>query len=146
MVRLPAVLTYALDDTFFALFEESLLEKGQLKATLKTHRTPSNVQLLFSIAGEVELVCDRSLATFNYPIDIEREVNLKLGHENTEIDVNLYMIKQHTATLNVAQHLYDFISLAVPMKKLHPKFSSELEEQKFHVEDPCDGVFETYDS
>jgi len=128
IVRPPAVLTYELDDSFFALFEESLLEKGQLKAILKMNRTHSTVQLLFSIAGEVELVCDRSLTTFNHPIALEREVNLKLGHENTELDADLYMIEQHTATFNIAQHLYDFISLAVPMKKLHPRFQTELEE------------------
>src|SRR3569832_574577 len=113
---------YELGSTFFGLFGQSLVEKGKLTATIKVTRRPKCVQLLFSIRGVVVLVCDRSLVTFDYPVNLEKEVIFKLGYENKEIDENFYIIEQHTTTLNIAQHQYDFISLAVPMKKIHPQW------------------------
>jgi hypothetical protein len=32
------------------------------------------------------------------------------------------MLEQRTTSINIAQHIYDFVSLEVPMKKLHPCF------------------------
>ena len=128
IVQPDGVLTYDLDDTFFALFEHSLLDQGKLTTTIQIRKTSTNVQLQFGIVGQVVLTCDRSLEPFDYPIHIEREVNFKLGFENKELDVDLYVIKQHTAIINIAQHLYDFISLAIPMKKIHSQFGTEYAE------------------
>ncbi len=122
IIQSHGVLTYDLGATFFGLFENSLLERGTLTATVEVNRKLSNIQLLFSILGTVALVCDRSLEAFDYPIHIEKEVNFKLGHENKELAAELYMLERQTSTINIAQHIYDFVSLEVPMKKLHPRF------------------------
>lgn len=114
------VFTYELGATFFALFENSLLKKGKLMATIKVNKQPSKLQFLFSIKGVVELICDRSLEAFDYPVQLEKKVDFKLGHEYKELEENLYMIEQHATTVNIAQHLYDFVSLAIPMKKVAP--------------------------
>jgi uncharacterized protein len=37
----------------------------------------------------------------------------------------IIMIHRDTATLELGPYLYEFIALAVPMKKLHPKFQNE---------------------
>ena len=120
-----AVLTYNLEAAFFMLFENSILEKGKLATTVKVDRKPGNIRLLFSIVGAVALVCDRSLEAFDYPIHIEKKVNFKLGHENKELAAELYLLEQRTTTINIAQHIYDFVSLEVPMKKLHPRFLND---------------------
>ena len=121
IVQPSGILTYELEAAFFGLFENSLLERGKLTAKVRVNKPPTNIQLLFSIKGGVELVCDRSLEPFDYPIQLEKKVDFKLGHEHKELDENLYMIEQHAPTINIAQHLYDFVSLAIPMKKIHPK-------------------------
>jgi uncharacterized metal-binding protein YceD (DUF177 family) len=36
--------------------------------------------------------------------------------------------------LNVAQHVYDFINLAIPMKKIHPRFQEEEEDEDDEIE------------
>jgi len=122
IIQPHGVLIYNLGATFFELFENSLLEKGELTVTVKVDRKRSNIQLLFSITGAVELICDRSLETFAYPVNIEKEMSFRLGHENKELITELYTLEHKTATINIAQHIYDFVSLEVPMKKLHPRF------------------------
>ena len=123
-----AEVTYQLDGTFFKLFENSLLEQGQLAVKVKLDKSPRHIQLLFKIKGEVELVCDRSLEPFYYPIAIEQVVHFKLGEEDKELDLDFYMIDQQASTINLAQHIYDFVTLAIPMKKLHPRFKLGEEE------------------
>jgi uncharacterized protein len=117
-----AVVTYDLGEAFFKLFEESLLKKGKLTATVKVVRKHDDIQLLFNVVGVVALVCDRSLETFDYPICIEKKVTFRLGHEDEELAVDLYAMERKHATINIAQHIYDFVSLEVPMKNLHPRF------------------------
>lgn len=115
-------LVYELGADFWPLFENNLVEKGHLTATVSINKLPRNIQLLFNIQGEVSLVCDRSLEAFDYPIQVDKKVDFKLGYENKELGVDSYIITEHTCTLNIAQHLYDFVSLAIPMKKIHPRF------------------------
>ena len=120
-----SVLTYYLGDSFWGLFEGSPLKKSKLTATVRLNRTPSNIRMLFSIVGVVVLVCDRSMEAFEYPVHIEKKVNFKLGQENKELGTDLYMLEQKAATTNIAQHIYDFVNLEVPMKRLHPRFLND---------------------
>lgn len=52
------------------------------------------------------------------------------GDEIKELSEELYEIPQHLQTLNLAQFIYEFIALAVPMKKLHPRFRDEEEDDE----------------
>lgn len=113
---------FQLDRSFFRRFENSLVEEGALDAFIKLDKNVQHMQLSFTIRGEIVLVCDRSLELFNYPIFIEQLVHFISGKENKELDVDYYMIHQQATTIDLSQHIYDFVTLAVPMKKLHPRF------------------------
>lgn len=123
IIQPPSILTYELGAEFFELFEHSLLEQCELIAKVKIDSRHDRLRFLFSITGTIELLCDRSLETFSYPIDIiEEKINFVLGDEDKELSTELYVLGQETATINIAQHIYDFVNLTVPMKKLHPRF------------------------
>jgi uncharacterized protein len=113
---------YHLDNHFFQRFENSLLEQGNVEVSIKLDKTIRHIQVLFAIEGKVVLTCDRSLEQFDYPIFLERLVYFKLGPENKELDLDLYMIEETSSFIDLAQHIYDFVTLAVPMKKIHPRF------------------------
>lgn len=114
--------TYHLDESFWKRFEYSPISSSQLQAKVDVNKTPSTIKLAFSITGSVALVCDRSLEEFAYPLQVDHTVDFKLGHECKEIAVDLYEIDRQTASINVAQHLYDLVILAIPMKRIHPRF------------------------
>nr|WP_255594512.1 DUF177 domain-containing protein [Pontibacter sp. HSC-14F20] len=117
-----------MDDSFFALFEQEIILGGKLLAKVELDKTESLLTLHFDIKGHVRLTCDRSLEEFDQPVDIEETLLIKYGEENAELDEDLWQITPETQTLNVAQHLYDYIGLSLPMKKLHPRFVEELDE------------------
>lgn len=125
------------DDNFFVALEQDLIEKGNFKATVTLDKSEVMIQLLYHIVGSVELTCDRSLDTFDFPIDITQRLILKFSDHTEEITDELILIDRNTQYINVAQDIYEFIGLQIPMKKLHPRFV--IEEQSFNeVEDDED--------
>lgn len=116
---------YELGRDFFALFEQPLVEEGQLHADVELIKTELLLTLNFHIQGTVRLTCDRSLDEFDQPLDIEEQLLVRFGDENKELDDNVLQITPDTQVLPLAQHLYDYIGLALPMKKLHPRFQDE---------------------
>src|SRR5690606_8343966 len=82
----------------------------------------------FHIKGTVKLTCDRSLEEFNVPNDSTETLSVRYGAEETELDENVLQIKLDAEKFNIEQHLFDFIGLQIPMKKLKPEFQQEIDE------------------
>jgi uncharacterized protein len=116
---------FTMDKAFFELFDYSLVENGNLKTNLVLSKSETMIQLFFHIEGTVELICDRSLENFDFPINLQEKMILKYGEHHEQIDDELEIITRQTNIINIAQYMYEFISIAIPMKKLHPKFQEE---------------------
>lgn len=119
---------FKIDEAFFSMFDQDLVSSGDLNAKIDLDKNDSFIRMSVDINGEVELTCDRSLEKFQYPIHEQRQVILKYGEEEREIDHDVIMITRETQQINVGQYLFEFVGLAIPMKKLHPKFSDNEEE------------------
>ncbi len=113
------------DDKFFGAFEQSFIKKGHFKAIVKLNKNSALIQLDFDITANVELTCDRSLELFEEPISVKERYIYKFGDRHEEITDEIEMIPHGAATINIAQHIYDFICVSLPMKKLHPRFREE---------------------
>ena len=116
---------FELGPDFFALFDQPLVEQGSLRADVELVKTERLLTLNFHITGTVRLACDRSLDEFDQPLDIREQLLVRFGDENKELDDNVLQIVPETQALPLAQHLYDYVGLALPMKKLHPRFQNE---------------------
>lgn len=114
-----------IDNTFFEALEEPIVEKGLLKVHVDLVKSERMIVTNFHIVGEVELVCDRSLEIFNFPIDTKNSIYFKYSDEYKEVSDDVIHIPQHHDRLNLAQLIYELIGLQIPIKKLHPKFSEE---------------------
>ena len=79
----------------------------------------------FDITANVELTCDRSLELFDEEVQVEEKYIYKFGDRYEEITDEIEMIPYGADTINIAQHIYDFIGISLPMKKLHPRFRDE---------------------
>ncbi len=130
--------SFRVEDAFFELFENSLIDHGSLRAEVMLEKKISFISLDFRISGTVELTCDRSLDLFDYDLSTDNELILKFGEEARELSDEMEVIPFETKQINVAQYLYEFISVAVPMKKLHPRYQDESDEDQmvFSSEEP----------
>lgn len=126
---------FPIGDAFFQQVEgNELLEKGNLIVWVKVDKGANLIELTFHIVGKVELVCDRSLETFEQPLDFTEKMIYKFGSEVKEIDESVMMITRDTPSINVAQLIYEFILLALPLKKIHTDYKNELDEEDNELE------------
>jgi uncharacterized metal-binding protein YceD (DUF177 family) len=119
------VYTFESDDTFFALFEQGLVKKGEFKTRLLLDKSPTMLVLQFQTDGWVELICDRTLEPFQHPIQISQQLIMKYGEENKELTDEIEIITRDTQRINVAHYIFEFIGLSLPMKKLHPSLHNK---------------------
>jgi uncharacterized metal-binding protein YceD (DUF177 family) len=110
------------NDDFFEALDQELIQKGNFKATVVLNKNETMIQMMYHITGSVELTCDRSLDLFDFPVDITQKMILKFSDHNEEITEELMLIDRNTQYINVAQDIFDFIGLQIPIKKLHPRF------------------------
>ena len=110
------------EDNFFEALDQNLIQKGHFKATVALSKNETMIQMIYKISGSVELTCDRSLDIFDFPVDITQKMILKFSDHNEEITEELMLIDRNTQYINVAQDIFDFIGLQIPIKKLHPRF------------------------
>ncbi len=116
---------YEINDSFFASIEDSSISKGKLKASLEIDKSERHLQIEYKISGTVELICDRSLEPFDFELNENYSLIFKYGDAYEEVSEDVVIIPHDTPKLNMAQYLYEFILISIPMKKLHPKFQHE---------------------
>ena len=102
-----------------------MFSTGKLKADVSLKKSESMIQMIFKVEGTIELTCDRSLDLFDQPISFENTMIYKFGEEEKELSEDVMIILNDTQTINIADLLFEFIGLQVPMKKLHPRFQED---------------------
>lgn len=116
---------FKIEDTFFSLFENSLIEKGNVSVHVVLEKSDRMIQTQFNFKGSIQLVCDRTLEPFNWHLDFNQLMIYKFGEESQELSEDVAVIPKETQAINVAHMIHEFLCLSIPMKKLHPKFNNE---------------------
>jgi uncharacterized protein len=120
---------YEFGDEFFKEYGSDPVSEGTFVVELLLDKRETFLDGEFKIKGTARLICDRSLEPFDFPIEIARKIVFKYGDKDEEVTDEIMIIHRETATLEVGQYIYEFIALAIPLKKLHPKFKDEEEEE-----------------
>ncbi len=107
-----------------------MFSTGKLTADVSLQKSESMIQMIFKVEGTIELTCDRSLDLFDQPISFENTMIYKFGDEEKELSEDVMIILNDTQTINIADLLFEFIGLQVPMKKLHPRFQEDDNDQE----------------
>jgi len=126
----PYEFDYELGPAFFAELAQDLIEKGEFQVHLRLEKSSTMIQLWFDIKGKAELTCDRSLELFDEPVDAHNRMILKFGDHDEELTEEISVINRNTTQINVAGYIYEFIALALPMKKLHPDLRKPEEDEE----------------
>jgi uncharacterized protein len=111
---------FEIDKEFFEQFEESEVKEGSLIATIGMDKRSSHSDLVIRISGKVEICCDRCLEMFFHPIDSENRLFVKFGKTIEDIDPDILSLPVGEHELDMQQHIYEFIMLALPIKRVHP--------------------------
>jgi len=122
--------SFQIGDEFFARYGHDLVSGGNFIAEIVLDKHETFIGAEIKITGHAALICDRSLEPFDYPVKIDKRVVFKFGEEEKEVSDEIVLITRETTSLDLGQLMYEFISLEIPMRKLHPRFQEEDEENE----------------
>ncbi len=113
---------YLIDDRFFETFLQQDFRHCKANVKLSLDKKSSFMLLKFEIGGTLEVTCDR--CNSNLPLDLWDEFNItvkmvenpELMNEN-EDDPDMYYIAQGESHIDVANWIFEFINLSIPMQK-----------------------------
>lgn len=113
---------YEIDDRFFEVFQQQDFRNCHARVKLTLDKKNSFMLLKFEIGGTLEVTCDR--CNSNLPLELWDEFNItvKMVEEpelmnEQEDDPDMYYIAQGESHLDVANWVYEFINLSLPMQK-----------------------------
>jgi uncharacterized metal-binding protein YceD (DUF177 family) len=113
-------ITYHLDNEFFKNIDGEEFQKGDVNVTITVDKAPSQTELTFALEGHVIVPCDRCLDDMEQPIKTQGHLIVKLGKEFKDDGDDVVIIPEEQGMINVSWFMYEFISLAIPMKHVHP--------------------------
>ena len=118
---------FHIDNEFFRQYGNGIVSEGDLDVVVTLGKRETMIEARFEIKGKVKLICDRSLDPFQHPLKIDERIIFKFGDANEELSDEIIMIHRDSDHLELGQYIYEFIGLAIPMKKLHPRYEGELD-------------------
>jgi len=118
---------FILGSAFFEKYGTEVVKTGQFDVKVVLNKKETLIEADFDIEGKAQLICDRSLDLFDHPMKINRRVIFKYGEVAKEVSDEVTVIPRDLQRLEVGQFLYEFIVLDVPIKKIHPRFQAEEE-------------------
>lgn len=110
---------FLLDNLFFANIDGPEVQKGKVNVVLFVKRTPHAFELNFQTEGVVWIPCDRCLEDMEQPVNSTDKLLVKFGYKYAEEGDNLIVIPEEEGEINVAWFMYEFVALAIPMKRVH---------------------------
>lgn len=119
---------YEIGDELFKHYGTGLVSEGSFHVDVTLDKRETFIEARFEIKGQAKLICDRSLDPFQHPLKIDKKVVFKYGDTNEELSDEIIIIQRDSDSLELGQYIYEFIGLEIPIKKLHPRYAGELDD------------------
>lgn len=111
---------FHLGKVFFNNMESTDIRDANVDVSLKVTYNGDIYNLDFDVKGTVMLVCDRCLDDLEWPVDTQYNISVQYGDDYNDDSDTMLEIPFSDNELNVAYMLYDTVSLAIPIKHVHP--------------------------
>ena len=110
---------YQVGSQFFSNFEHAPIKEADLKVEMRLEKKPSLYVLEFDFSGSVRTNCDRCLAEIDLPIAGKDRLLVKISEKTESEDPEVVYLHPEAQKLEVAEYIYEFIVLAIPMIKVY---------------------------
>jgi uncharacterized protein len=111
---------FEIDKEFFEKFEESEVKEGSLIANIEMNKGSSHLDMIIRVSGSLRVSCDRCLEMFSQPVSSENRLLVKFGKSIEDLDPDILLLPADEYELDLQQQIYEFIILALPIKRVHP--------------------------
>ena len=111
---------YLIEHPFFAKFEYSPIKEGRVWVNLDVTKQDTMLLFDFGIKGTVNVPCNRCTENFDFSIQGDNRLIVKIGDESFEESDEVVALPKWSFEINVAEYIYEFINLLIPFKVVHP--------------------------
>lgn len=115
--------TYEITDKFFEPFQQQDFKNCVATVKLTLDKKTGFMLLHFDVGGKVELICDRCGNNLEMQLWDEFNLVVKMVDDPTvmneqEEDPDVYYISRSESHLHVADWIYEFINLSIPLQRM----------------------------
>lgn len=112
---------FDINDKFFESLDYSEIKQGNIQVKLSLLKQSNMMVLQFEISGTIKTNCDRCTVQFDLPISGNYKLIVKVGGSDTgNEDDDIITIAANEHQLDLSQYLYEYITLSLPIKRVHP--------------------------
>lgn len=115
---------YQITDSFFENYGQQDFSNCNATVKLQFDKKSNFFLLKFEVGGTATVICDRCGQPFELQLwdDFNQVVKLVENPEemNADEDPDVTYIQRTESHLNVADFVYEFINLSLPMQRIHP--------------------------
>ena len=112
---------FEVDDALFAAYESREIKGGELTVDVEMLKADNQLEMDFTISGEVTCECDRCLDDCQIPIDYEGHLIVRISDDQGEYDGDIMWISPADDTVDLTQYIYESIVLSLPYQRVHPE-------------------------
>ncbi|MBR0171046.1 MAG: DUF177 domain-containing protein [Bacteroidales bacterium] len=122
---------YALNKLFFDKFENDEIEDVNVEIVVEMERMERMLMFDFKLEGELTTFCDRCLGKMTIPISGEEHLTVRFSDTEVCEDEDVVVLPESAFEIDLAQWLYEFVAVRIPMQHSHPEGECDPETVKF---------------
>lgn len=116
---------FHVDKTFFAKFENTLVQQGDIDILVTIDRKPNLALVDFTFNGTISTICDRCLDSLDIEIEGYNELLVKFGsvrkEESESDDMDVITLAEREQELDLSEFIYEYVTLQIPIRNVHPE-------------------------
>ena len=112
---------YTLDNAFFEGYENDELRDGKVDFEVILERRERMLMFYFTFHGKVNTTCDRCLGEMEVPVEGEEQLCVKFSDTETSEDENVVYLPENAYQIDLAQWMYEYVAVSMPIQKVHPE-------------------------
>lgn len=122
---------YTLDRTFFEEYENDELREGEVVFKVVLEKSERMLLFTFSFHGKVKSICDRCLGEIEVPVEGNATLCVKFSDTETTDDENVVFLPTSAYKIDLAQWMYEYVVVSMPMQRVHPEGECDAEMLKY---------------
>ena len=123
--------SYVLDNSFFEGYENEELREGKVDFEVILERRERMLLFTFTFQGMVKTTCDRCLGEMEIPVEGEEQLCVKFSDTETSEDENVVYLPEGAYQIDLAQWMYEYVAVRMPIQKVHEEGKCDPEMLKF---------------
>lgn len=112
---------YHIENDFFAAFDNTDIEQASIDVELTLDKQERMLILNFEIKGSINVMCDRCLDNFDFPLNGTERLIVKFGEVFENDNEEVLLLPEYEHKLDISAYLYDYIILMLPIRVVHPE-------------------------